>query len=544
MTAPTDTPAPPAAPDHVVGDQSAVFALLEDPATHGITDKVVRIDTHGAAVFLAGPFAYKVKRAVFFPFMDFSTPQKRRAACEAEVAISGAGAPGLYLGVVPIVRTPHGLALGGAGEVVEHAVKMRRFDIGLTLDKVAERGELSPDLAKALAAAVVTAHAAAPVRRGFDTASRLAAYLADNTKEFSARPELFPPQEVARLARLAEDALAGITPLLKARSEAGFVRRCHGDMHLRNIVLLDGRPVLFDAIEFNDDIATCDVLYDLAFLIMDLWQRELRDEANAILNRHLWASGDDEIDGLEALPTFLSLRAGIRAKVEAAGLAHLAGDRKVEGETRVRAAFAQALAFLDSSRTETSAPPLLNGATMPEVRPGRPSLWAVGGLSGSGKSTWAARMAPALGRAPGAVILRSDIERKRLAGTAETQKLPPEAYTPEATRQVYARLRTLAARVLATGQSVVVDAVHARPDEREAIAEVARAAGVPFAAFWLDVPAEELVRRVEARTGDASDADASVVRHQLGYDLGDISWSRAQAFSTAPSGAPSSDPTP
>lgn len=544
MTAPTDPPASPAAPDHVVGDQSAVFAFLEDPAIHGITGKVERIDTHGAAVFLAGPFAYKVKRAVFFPFMDFSTLQKRHAACEAEVAISGAGAPGLYLGVVPIVRTARGLALGGDGEAVEHAVKMRRFDTDLTLDKVAERGALSPDIVKALAAAVVTAHAAAPVRRGFDTASRLAAYLADNTKEFSARPELFPPDAVARLARLSGEALAGIAPLLNARSAAGFVRRCHGDMHLRNIVLLDGRPVLFDAIEFNDDIATCDVLYDLAFLIMDLWQRGLRDAANAILNRHLWASADDEIDGLAALPLFLSLRSAIRAKVEAAGLAHLQGELKAEGETHVRAAFAQALAFLDSSSAETHAPPRPNGAPLPGTPPGRPGLWAVGGLSGSGKSTWAAQMAPGFGRAPGAVILRSDIERKRLAGVAETQKLPPEAYTPEATRQVYARLRTLAARVLATGQSVVVDAVHARPDEREAIAEVARAAGVPFAAFWLDVPAEELVRRVEARTGDASDADASVVRHQLGYDLGDISWARARAFSTALSAAPPSGPTP
>ncbi|MCG5235683.1 AAA family ATPase [Xanthobacter oligotrophicus] len=541
MTAPTDTPAPPAAPDHVVGDQSAVFALLEDPATHGITDKVVRIDTHGAAVFLAGPFAYKVKRAVFFPFMDFSTPQKRHAACEAEVAISGAGAPGLYLGVVPIVRTPNGLALGGAGETVEHAVKMHRFDTDLTLDKVAERGELSPDLAKALAAAVATAHAAAPVRRGFDTASRLAAYLADNTREFSARPELFPPQEVARLARLAEDALAGITPLLKTRSAAGFVRRCHGDMHLRNIVLLDGKPVLFDAIEFNDDIATCDVLYDLAFLLMDLWQRRLPAQANAILNRYLWASADDEIDGLAALPLFLSLRSAIRAKVEAAGLAHLAGAQRVEGERRVTHAFQQALDILGTDRPK---PVQFGQVTMEMAKPAPPILWAVGGLSGSGKSTWAARMAPALGRAPGAVILRSDIERKRLAGVAETQKLSPQAYTPEATQLVYARLRTLAAQVLTTGHSVIVDAVHARSDEREAIAKVARAAGADFHGWWLEAPKSELIRRVEARTGDASDADAAVVRRQLSYDLGDISWTRARAFSTAPLAAQPSDPHP
>ena len=544
MTAPTDPPTPPAGPDHVVDDQGAVFALLEDPATHGIPDKVERIDTHGAAVFLAGPFAYKVKRAVFFPYMDFSTLQKRRAACHAEVAISGAGAPGLYLGVVPIVRTADGLALGGAGEVVEHAVKMRRFDSDLTLDKVAERGAFTADLAKALAGAVVSAHAAAPVRRGFDAAGRLRAYLDDNAREFSRRPDLFAPAEGARLAQLSEAALSRITPLLTSRSAAGFVRRCHGDMHLRNIVLLDGRPVLFDAIEFNDDIATCDVLYDLAFLLMDLWQRSLHTQANAILNRYLWASADDQIDGLAALPLFLSLRAAIRAKVEAAGLAHLRGERRPDGERRVRAAFAQALAFLDPGQMETGAAPAADGATMPQARPGRPSLWAVGGLSGSGKSTWAARMAPALGPAPGAVILRSDIERKRLCGVTETQRLPPEAYSPEATREVYARLRTLAARVLATGHSVIVDAVHARPDEREAVEKVAREAGADFRGWWLEAPEGELIRRVEARSGDASDADAAVVRRQLSYDLGAIGWTREDALSTAPSTARPSDRGP
>lgn len=497
--------------DHVVADQSAAFALLADPATHGGAGPVKRIDTHGAAVFLAGPFAYKVKRAVLFPFMDFSTLEKRRAACAAEVEISGAAAPGLYLGVVPIVRRAGGLHLGGAGEVVEHAVKMRRFDTRLTLDKVAGRGELTGDLVRALAAAVSAAHAAAPVRHGVDSAARLAGYLADNTREFAAAPDLFAPDSAARLARLSQAALGRVAPLLAARSAAGFVRRCHGDMHLRNIVLMDGRPVLFDAIEFNDDIATCDVLYDLAFLLMDLWQQGLDAAANAILNRYLWTGAEAHIEGLAALPLFLSLRAGIRAKVEAAGLAHLAGAARDEGRARVRRAFAQALAFLD-----------------PQGAPGRPTLVAVGGLSGSGKSTWAQAHAPGIGRdhAPGAVILRSDIERKRLFAVAETQKLPPQAYAPQVGEQVYGRLRGLAGRVLATGYSVIVDAVHARPDERAAIEQTAREAGADFVGVWLDVPEGELIRRVEARSGDASDADAGVVRRQLAYDLGQIDWER------------------
>ena len=522
MTAPQ--PPQKTAGDHVVADQGAVFALLADPATHGLAEKIVRIDTHGAAVFLAGPFAYKVKRAVYFPFMDFSTLEKRRAACTAEVEISGAGAPGLYLGVVPIVRTAHGLALGGDGEGVDYAVKMRRFDTDLTLDRIAERGALTPDLVKAVAAMVVSAHATAPERRGFDTAGALSTYLEDNIAEFSARPDLFPAEDVAALAETSRAALARVRPLLAARSQAGFVRRCHGDMHLRNIVLLDGKPVLFDAIEFNDAIATCDVLYDLAFLLMDVWQRGLRDEANAIFNRYFWASDDAHIEGLAALPLFLSLRAGIRAKVEAAGLAHLKGGERTEAEGRVAHLFRETLALLGGTR------------------PSQPTLLAVGGLSGSGKSTWAAKAAAGLGTlAPGAVIVRSDIERKRLFNVAETERLPPEAYAAEVSPRIYERLRTLARRMLASGYTVIVDAVHARPEERDAIEQVARDAAVPFAGVWLDVPAEELVRRVTARTGDASDADATVVRHQLGYDLGEIRWTRrGRALSTSPA-APASD---
>lgn len=518
------SPAPGGPGQHVVADQSAVFAFLADPATHGLPpgERVTRIDTHGAAVFLAGPFAYKVKRAVLFPFMDFSTLEKRRAACAAEVAISGAGAPGLYLGVVPIVRRGDGLALGGDGAAVEHAVKMRRFDTELTLDKVAERGALTPGLAKALAATVTAAHAAARVRADFDTAGRLGSYLADNEKEFAARPDLFPAAEADELARRARAALAAAAPLLAARSAAGFARRCHGDMHLRNIVLIDGAPTLFDAIEFNDDIATCDVLYDLAFLLMDLWQRGEHHAASIVFNRYLWAAADAMIEGLSALPLFLSLRAAIRAKVEAAGLGHLTGAALAEGAARVRHAFSAALGFL--ARDGAAAPRLV----------------AVGGLSGSGKSTWAMNAAPGIGRPPGAVIVRSDIERKRLFGAAETERLAPAAYAPEAGEAVYARIRALAGRVLSTGQSAVVDAVHARPDERAAVEAVAREMGAGFEGVWLEAPAAELIRRVAARTGDASDADPAVVRAQLAYDLGEIGWRRtASPVSSEPGASPS-----
>lgn len=517
--------------DHVVADQSAVFNFLADPTSHGLGagEGVRRIDTHGAAVFLAGPFAYKVKRAVYFPFMDFSTLAKRKAACEAEVAIGNANAPGLYLGVVPITRAGHGLALGGAGEALDYAVKMKRFDPADTLDQVVARMPLDRPLVTALAEAVARFHERAEVHRGHEVPSRLATYLADNRSAFAQYPDLFPPAQADELVDACERELARIAPLLRARSQAGFVRRCHGDLHLANIVLLEGTPVLFDAIEFSDDIAICDVLYDLAFLLMDLWQNGLHTAANTLLNRYLWTLRDDgALDGLAALPFFLSLRASIRAKVEAAGLAHLTGEMREKSERRIRHLFLSARQFLGI------APPAFDSSALPDDFPPvllepKPSLCAIGGLSGTGKTTRALRWAPFIGRPPGAVVLRSDIERKRLFAIAENEPLPGSAYTPEVTARVYGRLRDLAARVIATGQSAMVDAVHALPREREDEEELARALAVPFHAIWLDAPLEVRVERVDHRKTarkDASDADGTVARQQQGYDLGAITWTR------------------
>ncbi|MDQ0504045.1 bifunctional aminoglycoside phosphotransferase/ATP-binding protein [Xanthobacter agilis] len=533
---------PAARNDHVVADQNPVFRFLSDPASHHLPpgEKVRRIDTHGAAVFLAGPFAYKVKRAVYFPFMDFSTLEKRKAACAAEIAISGANAPELYIGVVPITRDGDGYALGGAGEVVEYAVKMHRFDPADTLDQVASRQSLDRPLLTALAAAVAHAHDRAPVRRDHDVVPSLASYLADNRVVFAGQPDLFPPDQVSALASMAERELDRLTPLLRARADLGFVRRCHGDLHLANIVLLRGAPVLFDAIEFNDDIAICDVLYDLAFLVMDLWQRGLFAPANGVLNRYLWAQQqDDALDGLAALPFFLSLRAAIRAKVEAAGLAHLAGQEREHAARRIRRLFQTARLFLAPEPAPPEPRPL-----PPEVTTdfaGTPptglfsqarGLVAIGGLSGTGKTTRALRWGPFIGRAPGAVVLRSDVERKRLFGVPENAPLPEAAYAPQVTAQVYGRLRQLAARTLATGQSVIMDAVHARPDERADAEALAHAIGVPFYGLWLEAPLSVRVERVErrlTRRADASDADADVARQQQAYDLGSIDWRRLAA---------------
>jgi uncharacterized protein len=488
--------------------QAEVFAFLEDPATHGIAERPQRIDTHAAAVFLAGRFAYKVKRAVRYPYLDFSTLDRRRAACEAEIRLNRENAPDIYLDTIAITRRGDALHLGDGGEIVEWAVRMRRFDPGDTLDHVADRGALDDGVLAVLVEAVVAAHDRAPAGDGEVATRRLAGVIEDNVSELAGEA-VFPSGRVVALGRAWEASYADVADLLRARGRAGHVRRCHGDLHLRNIVMVDGRPRLFDALEFDDDLATTDVLYDLAFLLMDLWERGHRNAANTVRNRYLWQrDADTDIEACAALPLFMSLRAAIRAKVALASLPHLG---EVDREDAARAAqdyFAAAETFMEPA-------PL--------------RLVAVGGLSGTGKTTVSASLAPHIGRVPGAVHLRSDIERKRLFGVADTQRLPEDAYGKDVTERVYDRLRRRAMLALRAGQSVVVDAVHEREGERSAIEAVARDAGARFAGLWLEAEKEEMLSRVANRRGDASDADGTVVLQQLSRRRDGVNWTRIRA---------------
>lgn len=494
---------------HVVEDQSAVFDLLADPATHGLTRPVERIDTHGAVVFLAGDDAYKVKRAVKFPFMDFSTLKKREAACEAELAVNRPNAPDTYLGVLAITRDGDALTLDGNGDVVEWCVHMRRFDESRTLDHVAERDGLSSDLIRRTAAAVAQSHRRAPVRDGAGFAAAFAGLVTENGESLREAPDLFPTERVDALTERSLAILRSVSAVLEAREKAGYVRRCHGDLHLRNIALLGETPTLFDAIEFDEALATTDVLYDLAFLLMDLGERGLRFEANLLLNRYLVESRDpQQIGGLAAMQLFVSVRAAIRAKVTAAGLAHAPPETRPRLEEEARRYF---------------------GFAEQVLAPTSPRLVAVGGLSGSGKSTLAARLAPAIDPFPGAVHLRSDVLRKRLLNAPELEPLPPSGYTREITERVYRTLVDEAEMVLRAGQSAVVDAVHQRPEERDALSDLAQRLEVRFTGLWLEAPTSTLVARAEDRSQDASDATGNVVQDQASRDIGPLDWSRIDA---------------
>ncbi|WP_340117502.1 AAA family ATPase [Pelagibius sp. 7325] len=487
-------------------NQAAVLALLADPATYGAgVDDVQRIDTHGAIVFLAGDRAYKVKRAVAYPYMDFSTLERRRVLCLREQEINSRTAPDLYLDVVPVTKTASGLALGGEGKAVEWVLVMRRFDQDQLLSRRAAAGQLTAQTMTALADAVARFHDAAEPRQDIAAGAKAMRWvISENGEEFAERADLFDPDAVRRVTEAALAQLDRHAALLDARAADGKVRLCHGDLHLRNVVLLDGKPTLFDAIEFNDAIACIDVIYDLAFLLMDLEHRDLRPFANLVLNRYLQRR--DEAEALALLPLFLSARAAVRAKV-AASLEAVAGN---DGDENKVARRTEAAAYFELAGRYLDPPP--------------PRLVAVGGLSGTGKTTLARALAPDFGAAPGALHLRSDVLRKQLAGVDELEHLPPEAYSAEASADVYAALVARACQALAAGHAVILDAVFARPEERETVEAVARAAGVEFTGLWLQAPPAVLKSRVSARSGDASDATAAVVEQQLTYDLGVVSW--------------------
>ncbi|WP_292518185.1 bifunctional aminoglycoside phosphotransferase/ATP-binding protein [Mesorhizobium sp.] len=479
--------------------------MLMDPAAYGETGPVEAIETHISRIFLVGQRAYKIKRAVRLPYVDFSTPVLRLAACEKEVELNSKTAPGLYLGVRRITREAGGkLAFDGSGELVDAAVEMVRFDQSKLLDRMAVGGELTPALMTAVARMIVRYHRGAPeIHRGSGS-SNLAGVLAINEAGF-ATSHVFDEAEIEAFTGIFRTALARHCDLLDRREAAGKIRRCHGDLHLRNICLFDGEPRLFDCIEFNDQIASIDVLYDLAFLLMDLWHRGFPELANLVMNRYL-DEADDE-DGFILLPFFMAVRAAVRA--------HVTATQIEEGGADSGGLIAEARTYFELART------------LLEARP--PRLIAIGGLSGSGKTAVAEALAAHIGAPPGARIVESDRIRKAMHGVPAETKLPDRAYRPEVSDRVYREMAWRAGLILSEGGSVVADGVFDRPADRDRIEKAASDRGVTFAGFWLEADPLVLWRRVSERRGGPSDATIDILSRQLQRKATPPNWRKVDA---------------
>jgi uncharacterized protein len=487
-------------------DQRDVIEFLGRPSSYGAAvERVEVVETHVSIVFLAGDRAYKLKRAVRYPYLDFSTVERRRLACEAELALNRRTAPDLYLEVRALNRSAQGeLTFADAGPAVDWIVVMRCFDQAMLFDELAKAGRLSASSMIELTGHIATFHQSAERRPENGGAAALAAVAATNHDCLMAVREAgFSSERIAEVRQRSAERLAAVGAGLDRRRAEGKVRHCHGDLHLRNVCLFENRPTLFDCLEFSKELASIDVLYDLAFLLMDLEHRGLADFASLVLNRYLDLTGED--DGLPAMPLFLSSRAAIRAHVTATALERTAGS----GPRPAMAA--EARRYLDLSAQF--------------LRPRSCRLVAIGGLSGTGKSTLAAALAPSFG----ARVLRSDVIRKQLFGVAPETKLPASAYVPQASHRVYETLRRKAKDALEAGYSVIIDAVSLNPAERQSFAAVAAAADVPFVGLWLAAPAATMDRRLRARRLDVSDASPEVLARQLRQDRGPLDWLRVDA---------------
>ena len=479
--------------------QRAVVDFLASPAAHGgvVPQHVV---THISHVFLAGETAFKLKRAVALPFLDYSTPALRERFCREEVAVNRRFAPELYRGVRAVTESADGLALDGRGPAVDWVVEMNRFAPGAQFDIMLDRGRIDGALIDAVADMIAATHQAAPVVTVGDHSRRVCDLRRQLDRDVTPLLEACVDRANAALwLHKAVEQTLRHRALLDRRGRHGFVRRCHADLHLSNICLWQGRPLAFDAIEFSEEMATIDVLYDLAFVLVDLEHHGRRDFAARLTSRYLERTRD--YGGLAVLPLFKANRAMVRA-----------------------------LVALEKGRNPAAH---LAEARRNAEREPAPRLIAIGGLSGSGKTTvaraLAADAAVAEAAEAAAVVIRSDSVHKQLFGYAPEERLPASAYTPAAHEAVYRRMLTDARRALASGWPVILDATFIDPGWRQRARDLARAARVPFAGLWLDAAPDALKARVAARTGDASDADAAVVEAQGRADLGTLDWRRIDA---------------
>jgi aminoglycoside phosphotransferase family enzyme/predicted kinase len=477
-----------------------VRALL-DPRAYPRARQVEHLETHISHVFLTGEHAYKIKKPLDLGFLDFSSLDKRRAFCEEELRINRRLAPDLYLAVVPIAGPPGAPRVEADGVPVEYAVKMRQFSQDGLLENVSERGELTPGLIDQLADEVARFHGSVPHAEAgspFGSVESIVGPAAQNFEQLA--PLIASGQERELLERLrgwTERQSEHLAPWFAQRQRDGFVRECHGDLHLANMVLIDGKVRIFDAIEFNPALRWIDVVNEVAFVVMDLTVRGREDLGSRFLNAYLEHTGDYQ--GVRLLRYYMVYRALVRAKIAAMR----AAPGSIGGAQREALARKCSLHLALAQRLVAAAPPV---------------LVIHHGLSGSGKTSCSQTVLETIG----AVRIRSDVERKRLQGLDAAARTGSAVgagiYARDATQQTYARLAALAEDVLGGGYTVLVDATFLKLEQRDAFRALAQRLDVPFSIAVFTAQRQTLSERIVQRAAhgaDASEAGLQILEAQL-----------------------------
>ena len=466
--------------------------------SHPVTKLELR-ETHISWIVLTGLYAYKIKKPVRFPFLDASTLERRRWLCEEELRLNRHFAPDLYVDVVPIASDGGRLAVGGTGRPVEFAVRMHQFDPSQELAARLDQHAVTPDDMRSIASQVADLHrraAIAPAAGPFGTFDKVRAPMLANFALL--RSHLHDANELVRLDRLAgwtADALMHLEPVLRVRLQSGMVRECHGDLHARNIVRWRQSWLPFDCIEFDPDLRWIDVISDTAFLYMDLVSRHRADLASAYLSRYLEETGD--YAGARLLPLYCAYFALVRAKVDALGMDTATAGQRAVLEARLAERLAAAMRFMDDKPR---------------------ALIIMHGVSGSGKSWLSEALIPEIG----ALRIRSDLERKRLAGIVppaeKVHGVGQGDYDVASIQRTYRKLAECADSALAGGCSVIIDATFLERAHREAFRELARQRHCCFLIVSCSANTATLGTRIDLRARDGldpSEADRAVLEHQL-----------------------------
>ncbi|NCJ07985.1 AAA family ATPase [Synechococcales cyanobacterium C] len=474
--------------------------LQADFYPHAVSEPVQLLQTHISYVLLTGEYAYKIKKPANFGFLDFSTLTQRHHFCEEEVRLNQRLSPSLYVGVVPLYQyTAEGYGWQGIGEPVEYAVQMRQFDQSQLLSRLFERGELTPELMSGLGRQVASFHETAATDADIQAfGDRAAIQQVDENNYALSEGFLGHSQTQERLEQtrtFTRQFFANHGDWFAQRQAEGKIRECHGDLHLNNVCRYQDKIQVFDCIEFNREFRNIDVIYDVAFMVMDLEFQGRPDLANAFLNAYLERTGD--YWGAALLPLYLSMRAYIRGNVNS-----LALNDSAISDSEKQGFLGRAQAYYQAAWQYTQRPP------------GR--LWIMCGLSGSGKSTVARAVASGLR----ALHIRSDAVRKHLAGIPLEQRgADPNVfgggiYTPEMTQKTYDRLLDLGLFLAQQGESVVLDAKYDRQALRQAVYAKAESAQIPVQIVFCTAPARVLEERLRSRQGDIADATEALLAQQ------------------------------